>query len=224
MHIYTDFEAWKHIHEQQTDSWNDITHNPLPQPNRVACTYSSASDIKIQDTNVQHLPRSFHRDSTPDMCMTLTLTSPPHTCASVLQAIPSASTLSVQPTKSQSMSTSTSPANPSECTPTNHSQCVFPLHQPFPPQQRLLLPSEKHTFMCHTCAKQYQHRSGLYKHIQQQRNGGNTSSHVNTIACKEDGCTYTFQYLAQLRTHLSEKHLFTFATTTKEFKSIAGKQ
>ena len=111
---------------------------------------------------------------------------------------------------------------------TNHSQCLHPLRRPAIPTTAVPIATQQKarsgTFMCHTCAKQYQHCPELYKHIQQQHNGGNTSSHGNTIACKEDGCTYTCRYLAQLRTHLSKKHLFRFAPTTKEFKSIAGKQ
>ena len=78
------------------------------------------------------------------------------------------------------------------------------------------------TFNCQFCAKQYQHRSGLYKHMQQQHNSETMSKSINTIACKEDGCKYTCRYLAQLREHLSEQHLFTFDKQTKEFKNMEG--
>ena len=71
-------------------------------------------------------------------------------------------------------------------------------------------------FVCSDCGIKYRHYSSLYKHRKRVHPDMQVKG---SIACNEEGCSFTCYYTAQLREHLTNTHLMDIESESLTFKS-----
>ena len=87
-----------------------------------------------------------------------------------------------------------------------------------PPQSALTSPP---SLSCTSCNKTYVHRASLFKHMQKHHH--DQSPGTGTVACQEEGCTFTCRYLAQLRKHLTVCHSISIESENITFQTMHGR-